>query len=119
MATQTSRAGRLSTYGKIWPPGLALPPARALVWRIWSMVMTTRHETFAGMPPVRLRPGPNRRHFDGTAKPAPRREALAQPGLLQLAIDAVGQLVESFVDGNFLRDHLLQGSRPFGRQIKE
>jgi hypothetical protein len=57
------------------------------------MVMTTGHETFAGMPPVRVGLGPNRRHLDGTAKPAPRREASAQAGLLQLTIDAVGQLV--------------------------
>ena len=57
------------------------------------MVMITGHERFAGMPPVRVWPGPNRRHPDGTAKPAPRSEVLAQPGLLQLTIDAVGQLV--------------------------
>src|SRR5437870_8199908 len=83
------------------------------------MVMITGHERFAGMPPVRVWPGPNRRHPDGTAKPAPRCEVLAQPSLLQLTIDAVGELVEPFIDGNLLRDHLLQGSRPFGRQIKE
>src|SRR5215813_196684 len=83
------------------------------------MVMTTGHKTFAGMPPVRVGAGPNRRHLSGAAKPAPRREASAQPSLLQLTIDAVGQLVESFIDGDLLCDHLLQGSRPFGRQIKE
>src|SRR5437868_13993530 len=43
----------------------------------------------------------------------------AESGGLQLAIDAVGELVESLVDANLLRNHLLQRGRPFGGQIEE
>src|SRR6476660_9775557 len=44
---------------------------------------------------------------------------LAEAGLLQLTIDAVRELVESFVDADLLSNHLLQRRSPFGRQIEE
>src|SRR5207248_8112485 len=42
-----------------------------------------------------------------------------QTSLLELAVDAVGELVEPLVDADLLGDHLLQRGRPFGGEIEE
>src|SRR5690348_1544602 len=101
------------------PRGLAARPPRAPIWRTWSMLMMTTGQAFedvAAGPEARVS-GPTA--CRGAKDHAPRAEASTEAGLLELAIDALGELVETFVDGHLLGDHLLQRCRPLGCQIEE
>src|SRR5436309_1841584 len=53
------------------------------------------------------------------ARPVLRPRRSAEPGLLQLPVDAVGELVEALVDRDLLGHHLLQRGCPFGGQVEE
>src|SRR5215471_14558375 len=82
------------------------------------MLMMTGARSFCGTPPTRKGLLSEPAVCRGAEDQAPR-SASTETGLLQLTVDAVGELVEPFIDADLLCNHLLQGSRPLRRQIEE
>src|SRR5579864_7541560 len=92
------------------------------------MLMMIRDHIFTATPPARIggairTGGPS---WHGGMRPLRRvqprsliQDLSSKTCLLELTVDAVGELVQAFVDGNLLRDHLLQGGGPFGGQVEE
>src|SRR4051812_29293476 len=82
------------------------------------MLMMIRDRGRVATPPTRTGSLSEPAGWRGAEESAPR-DGSAETSLLELPVDAVGEFVEPFVDTDFLRYHLLQRCRPFGRQIKE
>ena len=61
--------------------------------------------------------GPAGRTWPGRAVEAVR--GLAETGILQLLVDIGGELVEAFIDRQFLGHHLLECLRPLGGEVEE
>src|SRR5918992_4296191 len=59
------------------------------------------------------------RSCPAATRPGSRAIGSAETGRLELAVDALGQLVETLVHRHLARDHTLERCRPLGREVEE
>src|SRR3954470_1288962 len=104
MPTQTNSAGRLSKYG-----------SHSTDRRRAAMADSGTGSEVIGAPPSPGPKGAGRIERDRLGDN--RRKNLAQPGFLQLTINARREFIQPFVHGDLLGDHLLECLSPLGRDV--